>query len=273
MLFFHRLIHYCRNPLFVLILIALVISSFLLSFQVRIGVPYWDVFNYLNNALYFAGVGNEGVIGVMYLPPLIPFLTSILFRVGYVSIDAIFIVSALIFIIGVVGFYLLLNERFNPIQSFTGSLLFISLPVMLSWATSGGIDIPGVTFSIWALYFVIVGVEKNSNFLYLILPAFILAFLARYTAGLIIIPIILYLLINLDLIKKIENIKRVLLGISIELIVLSVVFLYLLVKLGIISSILTLTIGIFTSSSTGLGDVAYNPNILYYLNFLNRIKN
>lgn len=273
MSFFDKIAQYCRKPLFILILITLGISAYLLNVQMRIGVPYWDVFNYLNTAMYFAGISNEGVTGFIYLPPLIPFLTSILFRMGYVSINAIFLVSSLMFIIGVIGFYLLLKERFNSILSFTGSLIFISLPVVISWATSGGIDIPGLSLSIWTIYFLVAGVKNNHKYLYLVLPAFILAFLARYTAGLIIIPILFYLLINLNLIKKMEDLKKIILWISVELAILITVSIYFLMKLGIISSILTLIMGVATSSSTGVGDVAYNPNIFYYLqNLLNYIS-
>ncbi|EKQ51469.1 MAG: hypothetical protein B655_2195 [Methanobacterium sp. Maddingley MBC34] len=256
-----------------LTLITVGIITYLLSVQMKIGVPYWDVFNYLNTATYFAGMGVEGVTDFIYLPPLIPFLTSIIFRMGYVSLNAIFIVSGVISILGVLGLYLLLKQRFNPIQSFTGSLIFISLPIIMSWATSGGIDIPGVVFSIWAIYFLVIGVREDPKFLYLVLPVLILAFLARYTAGLIIIPILLYCLINLDLIKQIENIKKVILWIAVEFTVLFTLSMIFLVKLGILSSIYTLIIGVLTSSSTGVGDVAYNPNVLYYLeNLLNYIS-
>ena len=56
-------------------------------------------------------------------------------------------------------------------------------------------------FSIWALYFLIIGLNKDSKFLYFVLPFLIIAILARYTAGLIIIPMIFYLLINIKHLK------------------------------------------------------------------------
>nr|WP_243687175.1 glycosyltransferase family 39 protein [Methanobacterium formicicum] len=65
---------------------------------------------------------------------------------GYVSVDVIFLISGLIFILGVIGLYLLLKERFDPTKSLAGSLIFISLPVIMAWAVSGGIDLPGVVF-------------------------------------------------------------------------------------------------------------------------------
>ena len=260
----------CHNPLILLVIVTLGIFSLLLSIQMRIGVPYWDVFNYLNNALYFAGTEGGGVS--IFLPPLIPMLTSLLFRMGYVSINAIFLVTGLISILGVIGFYQLLKERFTPIQSFTGSIIFISLPVLFSWLVSGGIDIPGVVFSIWAIYFLIIGLENDSKFLYLVLPLTVVAILARYTSGLIILPILFYLLLNLGDLRKIKDLKRIILGISLELGVLSIGVLYFLFKLGATASIFNLVFAVATATSTGAGDVAYNPNLLYYLqNLMNYI--
>ena len=261
----------CHNPLILLVIITLGILSLLLSVQMKIGVPYWDVFNYLNNALYFAGTEGGGVS--IFLPPLIPLLTSLIFRMGYVSINAIFLVTGLISILGVIGFYQLLKERFTPIQSLTGSIIFISLPVVFSWLVSGGIDIPGVVFSIWAIYFLIIGLENDSKFLYLVLPLTVVAILTRYTSGLIILPILLYLLLHLEDIRKIKDIKRIFLGILIEFTVLMGGVLYIFVKLGVTDSILNLIFAVATAASSGNTDVAYNPNLLYYLqNLMNYIS-
>lgn len=265
------LLQICDNPLILLILITLGVISYIISIQMRIGVPYWDVFNYLNNALYFAGM-NSGSVS-LFLPPLIPILTSLIFRLGYVSINAIFLVSGFIFLIGVIGFYFLLKERFNPIQSFAGSILFISIPVISSWIVSGGIDIPGVVFSVWTVYFLITGLKKDSRLLYLVLPTLIIAMMARYTSGLIIIPLCFYILINLNDFRRIKTFKKIVTGILIEFGVLIAGVLYFFVKMGAGASILNLIFAVATATSTGAGDVAYNPNNLYYLqNLLNYIS-
>ena len=104
-----------RNPLFILTIITVGITIYLLKVQMRIGVPYWDVFNYLNNATYFAGMGISDVLS---FPPLIPFLTSLFFRLGYLSFNTIFILDGIIFIIGVIGLYLLLKQRFEQHTEF-----------------------------------------------------------------------------------------------------------------------------------------------------------
>jgi 4-amino-4-deoxy-L-arabinose transferase-like glycosyltransferase len=248
-----------RNPLFILTVITIGITSYLLEVQMKIGVPYWDVFTYLNNALYFAGMGKGSVL---YLPPVVPFLTSLFFKMGYVSLNAIFILDSILFVIGVIGLYLLLKQRFSEIESFTASLIFISFPVVLSWAATGGIDIPGVSFSIWAIYLTVLGVKKNSKYLYFVIPLMMLAFLTRYTAGLIILPVLFYSFIN---IKQIQKIKKVIIGILLELIILISGFLYIYMHLGTITSFYSLLANVLTSTSKGLGDVAYNPNYLYYL--------
>lgn len=261
----------CRYPLLILILITLGVAAYLLTVQIRIGVPYWDVFNYLNNALFFAGTDGGGVIS--YLHPLVPILTSVIFRMGYVSINVIFIVTALIFIFGVIGFYLLLKERFSPVQSFLGSLIFISLPVVFPWVASGGIDIPGVSFSIWTIYFMVVGLKRNYKLLYLVLPFFILSFLARYTAGLIILPIFLYLLINSQNVKELIKNKKFISFILLEFIALIGALGYFFTKLGTFTAVYDLIISAMTSSSSAADDVAYNPNNFYYLqNLLNYLS-
>ncbi len=257
-----------RNPLFLLTLITVGITFYLLMVQIKIGVPYFDVFNYLNNALYFAGMGKTS--NVLYLPPAQPILTSLFFRMGYVSINAIFILDSILFIIGVIGLYLLLKQRFNEIQSFAGSIIFISLPVVISWAASGGIDLPGVTLSIWTIYFTVLGVKKDSRFLYLVLPLTMLAFLTRYTAGLILLPVLLYFLIN---IKNVNNVKKVISGVLIEIVVLIGAFLFFYTKIGTAKNFYSLLLYVTTSQSVGVGDVAYNTNTLYYIqNILNYIS-
>ena len=268
--FFDKLGGLLHQPLTILILITGVLVAYLLKVQIKIGVPYWDVFNYLNNALHFANMGSNGVVN--HLPPMIPVVTSLVFRMGYVSVDVIFIISGLIFILGVIGLYLLLNERFNPTKSLAGSLIFISLPVVMAWAVSGCIDLPGVVFSIWALYFLVIGLKKDSKLLFLVLPLLVASLLTRYTAGLIVIPMIFYILANLNQVKEILHIKKVILGILIELGVLLAIFTYFILQLDT-SALFGLFFDVVTSSSSGVEDVAYNSNFLYFLqNSLNYIS-
>lgn len=251
-----------KHPLFILTIITIFLTIFLISKQITIGIPYYDVFVYLNNALIFAGmpVGNMSVI---YLSPLIPFLTSLIFRLGYISQNAIFIIDGIIFTFGVIGLYLLFRLRFNQIQSFTGCLIYLSFPLIYTWAVSGGIDVPGVSLSIWVIYFLVLGVEKDSKYLYLVFPMFMLAFLARYTSAILVFPPLLYLLLNNNL--KL-NLKKISVGIltGLAIIIPFIVFIY--DKLGNLDSIFNIFTSTLIGSATAVNDLGYNPDKLYFLN-------
>ena len=250
-----------KNPLFKLTVITTVITVYLIIRQENIGVPYYDVFVYLNNALIFAGI-PVGNMSVIYLSPLMPILTSLVFRTGYISANVIFILDGLIFISGVIGLYLIFRERFNEIQSLVGSLIFISFPLVYSWAASGAIDVPGVSFSIWVIYTLVMGVRRNSKLLYLVFPLFTVAFLARYTSAILVFPMILYLLMNDDFIK---NMKKISFGILAGLVIITPFFIYIYEKLGNLNSIINIFTSTLIGSGASVNDLGYNPDKLYYL--------
>ena len=261
---YSRWIDLSKNPLFLLTLITLVVTLYMLKQQIFIGVPYYDVFVYLNNALIFAGI-PVGNMSVIYLSPLIPFLTSLVFRAGYVSANVIFILDGIIFLFGTIGLYLLFRERFNQVQSFTGSLIFISFPLVFTWAVSGGIDVPGVSFSIWTIYMLVLGVKKDSKFLYLIFPLFFLAFLARYTSVVLIFPITLYLLLNEDLSYHLKKIGT---GFLVGMAIITPFLVYVYHKLGNLDPFLNIFTSTLFGSGATVNDLAFNPEKLYFLNNL-----
>ncbi|MGA2677331.1 MAG: glycosyltransferase family 39 protein [Methanobacterium sp.] len=251
-----------KNTLFKLTVVTIIITLYLLIDQVYVGVPYYDVFVYLNNALIYAGI-PVGNLSVIYLPPLMPFLTSLFFRLGLISSNIIFIIDGVIFVFGVIGLYLLLRERFNEIQSSIGCLIFISSPLIYSWAVSGGIDVPGVCFSIWAVYFLVNGIRNNNNYLYLVLPMLSLAFLTRYTAVMLVFPILLYLLINNT--NLISNIKKLVISLLPSAMIVTPFLTYFYLNLGNLNALINLFISTSSNSSAPVQDVGYNPDRLYYL--------
>lgn len=78
-------------------LIITVVIIYLNSTYNVLGHSYRDVFFYLIEALRLSGVEISGYAYVNYLPPFVPFLTSLLFRLGFVSISSIFITSGIFF--------------------------------------------------------------------------------------------------------------------------------------------------------------------------------
>ena len=163
--------------------------------QIDIG-PLSDSVDFFTNALVFAGQG----IGYSDLmrPPFFSFITAIFVKMGYTSINTVFAVDGGFFVFGVIGFYLLLKTRFNDIESFLGSLIYATFPIVLAILGTGFSDLASVSLTIWTFYFTILAVKNDSRFFYLSFPFAMLAFLARYNSALLIFPIFLYIFINWD---------------------------------------------------------------------------
>ncbi|MBU4547486.1 MAG: glycosyltransferase family 39 protein, partial [Euryarchaeota archaeon] len=194
-------------------LLMLIITYELVSIQSRIGVAYWDIFLYLNNALKMSGMG---IGDTLHLSPFLPFLTSLLFRAGYVFELSLFMISGVFYILGAVGMYLLLKIRFNEYESLAGALSYATFTIVMAWAVSGALDAPAISLSIWALYFTYLAVKNDSRYYYLAFPVAMLAFLTRYTSGLIIIPMLLLIFFNVPQKEEIKNgVKGIILGVLI----------------------------------------------------------
>lgn len=250
-------------PIFILIIISCVIVFFRVNIQIQMG-PIWDTFDFLSNAMYFAGYG----FGYFDLtrPPVLPFLTSLIFRLGFISEVVIYVMDGMFFVLGVIGIYLFFKLRFNSFQSFLGALLFATFSNVLIYTSLGLSDMPSVSLSIWCLYFTVLAVKRNSKFFFLALPLFILAFLTRYPAGLIIFPIIFYIFINR---KYIKNYKNFIIGIFLSFLILIPVLIFFFEKFG--NPIYPfITIFGFTQNSLILGSLShinpqYNINLPVYI--------
>lgn len=188
-----------------LIIILVIITLLLLNIDGKAGVYYVrDVFFYLNNALFYAGY-DTGLSDTRGLSPFIPMLTSLFFRMGFTSDLTIILVSAAFYTLSGVGMYLLLRLRFNEVLSFTGSMLLATFPLIVVWVTKGMLDIPGLCFSIWAVYFMRLSFRKSPKYSYIAFALVILGFFTRYT-GILMIAVLLiqYLLVD-DPISYIKN--------------------------------------------------------------------
>ena len=201
------LIRNINSIIYLIILTAIVslISYYRVLVQMDMG-PVSDSFDFLSNALVFAGQGTG--YSDLLRPPLFSFIIALFFKMGYIYSSTIFVLDAVLFVFGVIGMYLLLKIKFNDLESFLGALLYATFPVVLKILGFGFSDLVSVSFTIWAIYFMVLAVKMNSKFFYLSFPFAMLAFLSRYNSGLLIFPIFLYILINKDKI----NFKDVLIG-------------------------------------------------------------
>jgi 4-amino-4-deoxy-L-arabinose transferase-like glycosyltransferase len=221
--------------------------------------PVSDSFDFLSNALVFAGQGMG--YSDLLRPPFFPFLISLIFRLGIVYTNIIFVLDGILFIFGVIGLFFLLKLRFNDLESFLGALLYATFPIVLTVLSVGFSDLASVTFSIWALYFTVLAVKKDSRFFILVFPFFMFAFLTRYNSALLIFPIFLYILINREKI----NLKNIIMGICPSiLIILPVLFFYYQKFGNIIYPFIN-----FGSSSTALTasteSLSYEPSIFFFI--------
>ena len=121
-----------------LLIIVGIITLLLLNIDGKAGVYYVrDVFFYLNNALFYSGY-DTGLANTRGLSPLIPMITSIFFRMGFISDFTIIAVSSSFYILAALGMYLLLRLRFNEVLSFTGSMILSTF--LIAKAASSGIS-------------------------------------------------------------------------------------------------------------------------------------
>lgn len=221
--------------------------------------PVSDSIVFLSNALVFAGQGT-GYSNLLF-PPFFSFVVSLFFRLGFVSATTIFVLDGGLFVFGVIGLFLLLRMRFNDLESFLGGLLYATFPIVITILGLGLSDLASVSFSIWALYFLVLSVKKDSRFFYLAFPFAMLAFLTRYNSALLILPIFLYLLINKDKI----NFKNIFIGIILSILTILPVLLFFYEKFG---SILSPFMSFGTTStivSVSAENPYYNPNIFFFL--------
>ena len=208
-----EIMHKDKFPLFAVVAFSIFICLALIiinSSSNILGHNYRDAYLYLIQAYHFAGTPIGGYDYADYYSPLIPFLTSILFRLGFVSETSLFTVTGLFYPIAAIGIYFLLNLRFNKFYSMLGAVLYGSMSINLMWTANGTLDIPSVALSIWAVYFFIKGLECNQKYFYLSFPLLVLSVFAKYTGALTILVMIVYFISKRDIIgnivKYIKNI-------------------------------------------------------------------
>lgn len=244
--------------LILLVAIVSVIVYYRVKVQLEIG-PMWDTYDFLSNALLFAGKGSG--YSDLNRPPLLPFLTSIFFRFSEVTEVTIFALDGVFAVFGVIGFYLFLKLRFSESISFLGALLFATFPITLIFSGAGLTDIPSVSLSIWALYFTVLAVKKNSKFFYVSFLFVVLAFLTRYVAALIIFPVLFYMLTNK---KCFANLKDIILGILISFLPVLPVLLFFNYVYG--NALYSFKSFFTTTGVKGLtGSFFYQPDMFFYI--------
>jgi hypothetical protein len=196
------------------VLLIAVFTVVLVYFRIKVQYlpargPAYDGFAFLSNALTMAGKSTYYELG---RPPLLPFLTSLFFRAGFVHELASYLIDGVFLGLGSLGLYLLLRRRFLVTLSLFGALIFMALPEIVFNLATGTTDVFAVCISIWAIYFTVTGSEKDPRLLIPVFPLLALSFLARYTTAMTLFPIAFYLMLRGKVLRNMKILVLSLLG-------------------------------------------------------------
>ena len=84
-----------KKEIILITLISTILVAYYINFNNNLGIYCSDIYVYLLNALYFAGTNIHSTKSI-YLSPVVCFLTSLIFDLGYVDKVAIFITTGIL---------------------------------------------------------------------------------------------------------------------------------------------------------------------------------
>ena len=185
---------------------SIAILVVMIKFHQSRGALNSDLFVYLAGGLDFANMNYNHISNPSWVhnSPVIIFLISLFFRLGFVDITSSFIVNGIFGIIGIFGMYTLLKIKFSPLLSFLGAILYNSFSLTLFYFANGMLDTSAVAMLIWTLIFTVAAVDKNPKYYILVSIFFSISFFTRYTMGYIISLILLYMIKKHDIVNLIE---------------------------------------------------------------------
>jgi 4-amino-4-deoxy-L-arabinose transferase-like glycosyltransferase len=262
-----------RLYLIFITLFSIILVGYYIDFNNTIGISCSDVYIYLLNALYYTGT-NINSTKFIYLSPLICFLTSLFFRIGFVDKLAIYFVTGAFAIIGNIGFYLLLKKYFNENLSLTGTIMYSTFTLYLTWLANGTLDIPATGVIIWIVLISVMAIKENPKFYEYLIPLLIIGVFTRYTVLLTIPAILLYYFLENGFKLNKKDFKYLKKGLVIGAILILIILLPIhIMSHGQIEATNQISGGI-TGKTGSDADPAYNPDASYYLaNFPNFISN
>lgn len=258
--------------LFITILSTILVGYYI-NFNYTVGIHCSDVYVYLLNSLYYAG-NNVDVASNIFLSPLICILTSLLFRLGLVDKLAIYLVTGAFAIFGNIGFYILLKRFFDEKLSLTGTVIYSSLTLYLTWLANGTLDIPAVSMIIWIVLIGHIALNDNPKYYIPLMIFLVLGIFTRYTILLTYPAFALYYVIKKGFKIEPQDKEYIKKGIIISVILLIITLaLVLIIGEGRFEAGGQISRGI-QGTLGSQKDPAYNPDFSYYLkNMLNFVSN
>lgn len=253
-----------KKELLLITIISTVLAVYYINFNANLGIYCSDVYVYLLNALYYYGTNVHSTKSI-YLSPVVCYLTSLLFDLGYIDKVAIFIVTGILAIIGNIGLYLLLRLKFNNLLSLTGTIIYSTLALNLTWFANGSLDIPAASITIWVAYFTIIAIKDNPKYYMAVFPLLIIGFFTRYTVALVVPALVLYYLYEKGMKITKEDLKYILIGLFIAILIASIILrtIYIMSEGNLIFD--GLIKGGVEGNLGSTNDNSYNPDFGYYL--------
>ncbi len=253
-----------KKELLFITIISTILVIYYINFNANLGIYCSDVYVYLLNALYYSGTNIHSTRSI-YLSPVVCYLTSLLFDLGYVDKVAIFIVTGILAIIGNIGLYLLLRLKFNNLLSLTGTIIYSTLALNLTWLANGSLDIPAASITIWIAYFAIIAMKDNPKYYAAVFPLLVIGFFTRYTVALVVPALALYYLYEKGIKITKNDLKYIAIGLFFAIIICSVI-LWTTYSMGGGNLVFDkLVKGGVEGNLGSSNDNAYNPDFGYYL--------
>lgn len=253
-----------KKELLFITIISTILVIYYINFNANLGIYCSDVYVYLLNALYYSGTNIHSTRSI-YLSPVVCYLTSLLFDLGYVDKVAIFIVTGILAIIGNIGLYLLLRLKFNNLLSLTGTIIYSTLALNLTWLANGSLDIPAASITIWIAYFAIIAIKDNPKYYAAVFPLLVIGFFTRYTVALVVPALALYYLYEKGIKITKNDLKYIAIGLFFAIIICSVI-LWTTYSMGGGNLVFDkLVKGGVEGNLGSSNDNAYNPDFGYYL--------
>jgi len=142
--------------------------------------PRWDTYAFLANAAEFAGKGFGYT--ELHRPPVLSLLTSLVFRLVGLRVEAIQWVDGALTLSCVIAVYLLMRRRFEPGLSAAGALMLLAVAPLWSFVGVGYTDTAAIALCAWLLLVLVKATEDHPYWFLLAGPLFVCAVMTRYTA-------------------------------------------------------------------------------------------
>jgi hypothetical protein len=153
----------------------------------------WDSASFLTNAAVYAGFNQYHQALDPTRPPVIPFLLSLGFRINGPVVTDGYLLSAIFYLLAILGTFLLAKEMMHPILAVLASMSYGVAPLVFQWSGILLSDVEGVAVASLALSALVISAKRNHKLLLWAIPLLLLAPLTHYSLAVVIPVAVIYL--------------------------------------------------------------------------------